>query len=261
MAKRRVRRSAEETRALMVAEGVRQLQERGVGLGVEHITLEGAFVALDIPRSSSHAAWSIDENYSPQELFRRAVLQQWLLNRESSIFADSTHEAVAALCSDPEYPPSEGSIIRTAIQAAFSAGIAPTRGEGRGDGDFLSTDLALRFAIASQPISERDEEIAEWVRAGEKANREERVDDSFRPLAELLGYRPKPEFGDDVYRLFAIVAAALVEGIGLRHRLVPEWELDQPLTEAPEGEADVTLIGLCMEALVPVFFERVPEAG
>ena len=244
----------------MVAQGLRQLQERGVGLGVDHITLEQTFLALDIPRSSSHAAWSIDDDYSPQELFQRTVVKEWLLERHNTYFADSTREALVELFADPDRTPSAGSIIRTAVQAAFAAAIEPAVGNERGDGGFISTDSALRFALASQTRAERDDEIADWVRSSEIAKREARVEDSFRPLAELLGLRPKPEYGEDVYRLFATVVASLIEGVSLRHRLVPEWGLDQPLVEAPEGEASITLLGTCIEALVPAFFEKIPEA-
>ena len=243
----------------MVAEGLRQLQERGVELGIEHLTLESAFLALEIPRSSSHAAWSIDDDYTPQETYQRAVLKKWLLERESSIFADSAREALMALYADPASPPSEGSIMRTAIQAAFAAGMGLTGAIERGDGDFLSTDLALRFALISQSPPERDSEIEDWVSSGERTNRHARIEDSFRPLAQVMGYRPRPEFGERAFLIFAIVSAALVEGIGLRHRIMPEWELDQPLLETEEGEAPKELIGICIEALVPVFFEKIPK--
>jgi len=260
MEKRRVRRSAEDTRQLMIAEGVRQLQERGVGLGVDHLTLESAFVRLDIPRSSSHAAWSTDEAFTPQETYQRAVLREWLLHRESTIFADSAREALLELFADNDGKPSAGSVIRTAIQAAFAAGIGLSEDVVRGDGDFLTTDLALRFALVSQASAERDSDVSEWVRSSELANREARILDSYRPLADLLGYRPRPEFGDAAFTFFAIAVASLVEGIGLRHRILPELELGKPVLDAPDREAPMELIGVCVEALVPVFFEKVPAS-
>ena len=62
--KSRVRRSAEETREVLVAEGLRQLQVRGLQVGMDHVTLEVACANTDVPRSSSHAAWSIDDDFA-----------------------------------------------------------------------------------------------------------------------------------------------------------------------------------------------------
>jgi len=242
----------------MVAEGLRQLQDRGIEPGVDHLTLESAYVALDIPRSSSHSAWSIDDGHTPQATYQRAVLKAWLIGRESTMFADSAATALIELFDTTEGRPTDGSIMRTAIQAAFATGIGQV-GEDRSDGDFLTTDLALRFAIASQSPVDRDPKVEDWLRQGEVSNRQNRIEDSYRPLGELLGVRPKEKFGDRAYELFAIAAAAIVEGIGLRHRILPELELDKPLFPVPDGEAPTELVGLCVEAIVWAFFERIPD--
>ncbi len=67
--KSRPRRSAQETRRVLVAEGLRQLELVGMDFGVEHLTLEAACALTNVPRSSSHAAWAIDDEYAPQALF------------------------------------------------------------------------------------------------------------------------------------------------------------------------------------------------
>lgn len=242
----------------MVAEGLRQLQQQGVGLGLDQITLETAYMAADIPRSSSHSAWAIDAGHSPQITFQRAVLKAWLLERESSLFADAAQAALVELFADPNVQPTASAIVRTAIHGAFEAGFGLSDGVERNVGDYLSTDLALRYAIASQPGDRRDDEIMGWLRTGEVANRQDRIEDSYKPLAELIGMRPKAEYGETAYVLFGVVVASLVEGIGLRNRILPEMNLDKPLIPTPAGEPLAMLIGLCVEAIVPVFFELVP---
>lgn len=237
----------------MVAEGLRQLQEHGVGLGVEHLTLESAYLAVDVPRSSSHSAWAIDDAHSPQETYQRAVLKAWLLDRESSMFADAATEALGVLFADEANPPTASTIVRTAIQAAFVAGYGIDSDDG--DGDYLSTDLALRYAIASPPRDQRDAEILGWLQTGEKANRADRIEDSYKPLGVVLGVQPKAQFGEAAYQLFAVAVASLVEGIGLRQRILPELGLDKPVYPVADGEAPPMLIGLCVEALIPTFFE------
>jgi len=242
----------------MVAEGLRQLQARGVRLGVEHLTLEEAYVALDIPRSSSHSAWAIDEQYLPQETYQRAVLKAWLVERESSLFADAAADALTELFARNESP-SMAAIVRTAVQAAFIAGNGLGE-DGDGVGDYNSTDLALRFAIVSPAEDERDGEILGWLRAGELTNRANRIADSYKPLAELLSLRPRPEYGEAAYMYLAIAVASLVEGIGLRNRILPEFGLDQPLFDTPEGDPPALLIGVCVESMVDCFFEPISVA-
>ena len=259
MRKSRARKSAQETRDLMVAEGLKQLQLQGVGVGLDRITLESACNAADIARSSSHSAWAIDDENTPQVTYQRAVLRAWLLDRESSLFADAAQNALVELFADPENPPAASMIIRTAVHASFEAGFGINDPNERNVGDYLSTDMALRYAIASQPPDRQDGEALGWLRQGEVKNRLNRVEDSYKPLGTLLGMQPRPELGELAYELFGVVVAALVEGIGLRNRILPEMNLDKPLFDTPIGEPPAFLIGMCVEALVPVFFVPVPE--
>lgn len=259
--KARVRRTAKQTRQILVAEGLRQLQAHGVQIGLDHITLEAACAATDVPRSSSHSAWAIDDEYTPQALFQRTVLNAWLTTREDSMFAVAAQDALVDLYKEPDSDPAPAEVVRAAIQAAFFEGFNAGARADNGGGAYLSTDLAIRFAIASQPNSERDEEILAWLREGEVGNRSDRIDDSYKPLGALLGMQPRPEYGERAYVLFGIAIAALVEGIGLRHEILPELGLDQPLVPTPEGGVDALLIGVCVDALVPAFFEPIPSEG
>ena len=243
----------------MVAEGLRQLQANGVGIGLADITLENACVNADIARSSSHSAWAINDDYTPQVTYQRAVLKAWLLTREKSMFADAAQGELLELFADPDNPPSSSAIIRKASQAAYEAGYGLRDDGERTAGDYLSSDMALRYAIASHPPERQDTEALGWLREGEVMNRRDRVEDSYKPFGELLGLQPKPEIGELAYELFGLAVAALVEGVGLRNHILPEMNLDKPLYPTPEGEAPAFLIGLCVEALVPVFFEPMTE--
>ena len=261
MRKSRVRKSAEETRDLMVAAGLHQLQLEGIGLGLDRITLEAACVAADIPRSSSHSAWAIDDTYSPQVTYQRAVVRAWLLEREDSLFADAAQKALVDLFADPADPPSASAIVRTSIQSAFEAGFGIGDPDKASEGDYLSTDLALRYAIASRPDDGTDDEIADWLQQGETSNRRDRIEDSYKPLGTLLGMQPKEAFGELGYELFGIVVASLVEGIGLRNRILPDLNLGQTRYSIGAGEHPATILEMCVEAMVPIFFEPIPAGG
>ena len=76
-------------------------------------------------------------------------------------------------------------------------------------------------------------------------------------MGELLGMKPRAEYGERAYVLFGIAIAALVEGIGMRHAILPELELDKPIFPAVGDDEPTMLIGACCEALVDSFFEPI----
>ncbi len=250
----RRRRSAEETRELLVAEGLTQLQNRGVHIGLDHITLESACAATDVARSSSHAAWANDDGYSPQSLFQRTVLRAWLTSQEDTLFADAAQDAVMKALDQWGEALTKGDIIRFAIQAAYLAGSTSDDGA---EGDFLSTDLAIRHSIASRPDSERDVEMLGWFQHADVDNRNQRIEDTYKPMGELLQMEPRPEYGESAYQHFAIAVAALTEGIALRRSVMPHLKLDDPIKDVPGENAPALLIGVCVEALVEAFFRPI----
>ncbi len=222
--------------------------------GVEHLTLEAACAVTNVPRSSSHAAWAIDDDYAPQALYQRTVLQEWLANREGSTFSGAAERALTHAFDKYGDALSRNDIIRTAIQAALEAGLSPDeRGEGSG---LLSTDMAIKHTLASQPVASRDPEIVAWVSNAEMRNRAERIEDSYRPLSDLLGLTPRLEYGQAAYGHLAVAVAALTEGIMMRELVSPELGLASGLVRNSEADVvEATLLGVCVEALVEKFFE------
>jgi hypothetical protein len=255
--KSRTRRSAEETRSVMLDAGMAQLEREGVQYGLEHLTLEAAYLATDVPRSSSHAAWAIDDDYSPQTLYQRTVMRRWLEEREGLLFADAAETALLAAFTEHGDSLSRGEIIRVAIQAAIAAAVEPDE-NGVGSG-FLSSDMALKHALASQPVDARDPEVTEWVRRTEVEQRTSRVNDTYRRLAELLSMRPRDEYGDDAFQHLALAIAGLTEGITMRHLVLPEHEYATRSVRKDSSPIPTTLLGVCVEALVDEFFEPIDE--
>jgi hypothetical protein len=71
--------------------------------------------------------------------------------------------------------------------------------------------------------------------------------------------RPKEVYGDKAYVFLGIVIASLIEGIGLRNSILPELELDKPPFDGAAGDVPTLLIGACVEAIIPVFFETIGD--
>ena len=234
----------------MLKSGVAMLQRHGIEIGVDGLTLEAVCLDQDIARSSSHAAWAIDDQFSPQETFQRAVLQLWLRETEGTLFAQAASESIAEVLSDD--PDNLPLAFQRGAESAFLEGVK--RYEA-GEGDFISTDMAMRFAVASQREEERDEDVFRWIQESEARNRHDRINDLYKPLGELLGVSPKPGLGEDAYQFYAMVVAALLEGFTLRRYLSPEFDCLRTIGPAEEGGYDESVIAACVKALIPVFFE------
>ena len=253
----RIRRSAEETRELMVEAGFEILQHSGLTLGLDHVTLEAACRAKDIPRSSSHSAWSTDENFSPQEVFRRTVVKAWLFEREGSLFQGAARDAAIERAAElGDISPEE--FNRVGSMAAFELAL---RANPHGIGDYLSTDLAIRYALASQPIDDRDQEMFGWLSDGERNFRDQLVEDIYKPLCDLLNYVPRPEFGEDAYRLYAVVIGSLIEGLSLRALLLPELNLIGPIPGTENDSVPMSVFAACTEAVLNLFFQQAPDVS
>ncbi len=237
----------------MLAAGVAQLEREGVQYGLEHLTLEAACLATDVPRSSSHAAWATNDDYTPQTLYQKTVMQSWLEEREGLLFAEAAETALTKAFAEHGDGLSRGEIIRVAIQAAIAAAVEPDE-NGVGSG-FLSSDMALKHALASQPTGQRDPEVEAWVRTTEVEQREKRIDDTYRRLADLLGMKPRADYGDAAFEHLALAIASLTEGITMRHLVLPEREYATRSIRDDGSAIATTLLGVCVEALVDEFFE------
>jgi len=242
----------------MVQHGLRQLENDGVEIGLDHLTLEDARLAADVPRSSSHSAWSISDRWAPQETYQRAVIERWFSVRQDRLFADASTEAIQRYLRSSDGDLSSKAIMRVAVQAAVDE--ASSEDEDGQRNAFLSTDMALRHALASQPEARRDGEVLGWARAGERINQDRRIANNYKPLGEFLGLRPRPEFGDDAYRYLAVGIASIVEGVSLRHVLFPENGLaDNLILDEGPDQGPATLACICIEALTERFFEPDPD--
>lgn len=238
---------------MLVAEGLRQLELVGMDFGVEHLTLESACAVTNVPRSSSHAAWAIDDDYTPQALFQRTVLREWMAIREESTFAGAAEKALAEAFELHGDQLDRHDVLRVAIQAALEEGLSPDE-QGDGNG-LLSTDMAIKHTLASQPVGSRDPEIVQWARDAELKNRAQRIEDSYRPIGELLEMEPRPEYGEAAYEHLALAIAALTEGVTMRELVLPDLDIARaPIRPAGPTGIPATLLGVCVEALVDKFF-------
>jgi len=257
--KSRPRRSAEETRRVLVEQGMRHIESVGLDFGFDHLTLEQACVEANVPRSSSHAAWAIHDDFAPQALYQRSVLEAWLAARKNRTFAEAVNAELQRAFERHGDVLTQDDVLRIAGQAALEADVHEH--EDHTSTGVLAADVAIRHTLASQPVERRDPDIAQWVASSEANNRAARIADIYRPLAELLQIEPRPEYGDDAFDHLAVSIAAVREGIVMRASVASDPSVvRRSIRNGDTRGIPATLMGVCVEALVDKFFQPRSEA-
>lgn len=204
--RQRTRQSAQETKAALIAAGLEQLIADGFSLGLDHITLERALRHAGLPRSSAYNVWAAGEGSpSPQEQFQREVLHRLLFDHLSGReFNEITTAAAEALRdADPDAPTS--AVLSELVRRAGKANIDATA-----TSEFWRLRIAAQNASAHLDGKPGYEDVRRWITEAEEGWRERLIDEIYRPLTQVLGLQPRPEFGDRAWELLAIAAGALI---------------------------------------------------
>lgn len=251
----RKRLSADETRVRLIEAGLDALAENGLSIGLESVTLDTAVRDAEVSRSSAYAVWSIDEELSPQSMFQRAVLKQAVVERKETIARTqkTALEVLDRLGADV----SPAALLRELARV--------TGGENaRAVAESRSWQLvvALRSVLHSAPDHSRDEELAEWMSESERLYREETIRTVYEPVAEILGIRPRPEYGEMAWHYGEIAAASLSEGLAPRYFMDTREYLDGIERLGPTGHVESwSLFSIVLETIITTFFEPIdPEA-
>lgn len=254
VARTRRRLSAEETRERLLDAGVEALARNGMSIGMDAVSLEAAVREADVSRSSAYAAWSSGDEYSPQSLFQRAVLKRAVGERKATI--ERTHASILDIVESLGATTTPAQLLREMCRVAGGIN-ARVVAESRS----WQLVVGLRSVLNSVPADRRDDELADWVSDSEDAYRIETIDTIYRPLATLLGLRPRPEYGDRAYHYGEIAAAALAEGLAPRYFMRSVEYLDGIQRLEPRGGSQPwSLFSIGFESIVMTFFEPVdPE--
>jgi len=232
-----------------------------MSVGLDAVTLEQAVRDADVSRSSAYAALSGDDQYSPQDMFQRAVLRRAIDERDITI--QRLQEVVAGVIAEHGETMTSRQLLREMIRVGAGTNI-----EAVADSPSWQLVTALRAVLHSTSGRDRDEDLATWMDASEEELRDSTIAGVYRPLAEIAGLEPRPEYGELAYQYGEIGSAALSEGLAMRYSLAARRHLDGLPHRLDPGN-DWTLYALLFEQIVQTFFlpigrdtwdEDVPDA-
>lgn len=227
----------------------------GLTVGLDHLRYEEVIVHAGVPRSGAYRC------FPTKDLFYARLL---------CTLADSSWAGVAAF---------DAATISTAVRvvlerrdelgtAAGRAAVTMDAARRAAERNFHSlvttpgwrTYIALNATLLSMPEGDLKTDLATSLRAAETKFIEQMAS-FYRAMGQVVGTRLRPEFDDD-YRPMAALAAAVLEGLGLRHALSPEIASRRfasgPIDVGREG-AEWTLGAIGYAAIIQSMTEPDPD--
>lgn len=247
----------EETRQRLVDAGIAALQERGLTVGLDSVSLETAYIDADVPRSSAYAAWAEagEATQTPQEAFRRAVLFEAIRHPvDDDEIHETTQEMAEVDISGLHGTPEQRAATRQElIRIAGAANARTVQNSWR-----WWITSAVHSSLASLPEGERDEELLSELARIETEFEEDSLRSIHQPYMELFNYRPRFTVdGGDSMRAYTMLASALGEGLARRY-LFPTSPHDPMAVRLDGDDNPWTLFALGLDALISFFFEETP---
>lgn len=223
------RRTAEETKQLLLDVGIRMLYERGVDIGVAHIKLSDVVAAAGLTTGAAYRCWDNQEAFH-RDLAVAAVL--WRDGPPTAVTAGHVAEQV-----DERAPLAE--LIRTATEPNLFR---------------YPENTAFLTIIGLRACGPTDEVLAEAGRQRFETAIEGYTD-LYDALARRYGRRLRPPY---TMRHVALVLAALSEGFALQAMSgMPHPHVER--ADAPPGVgSDWPLLACAIEAIVEEFTEPEP---
>jgi len=223
------RRTAEQTRRLIIDAALQLLLERGASAGVQHIRLQEVLRTVGLTSGAAYRIWA------DQDEFHRDLAVEMMGLRVSA----PTASATAAIAGFVEHGGTADDVIRAATRDHVEYAAQFHRRPESQDSHVFITALALRTAAGSWPE----------LRAAAAARHEESIDAFSRFYSELMtrfGIRMREPF---TVRDLAEAMAALGEGFAVR----AAEGLEHPVIELGDDPTEWTLFGIAARGLVDAF--------
>ena len=254
-------RRAEELRELLVTEGVQLLLEADLADG-EAVTFARVFERVE---QSGHArvtkgsvlgpgrVWSSQKDFQREvETATAALLRDIGGEMTASLEAATEVLATADLASEPGRIAAVHQLCRAAGTAYFTELLTSRTWK-------LWVGLWGKTAASSGDINA--EGLGASLRSAQLGTLDRLVEELYRPLAQVVGFRGKPEYGstDEALRAMSIAIVGLTDGMAIHHRLFPEHfnPLDRPT--GPGGEPQAWHpFAVALEAIILQFIEPDP---
>ena len=216
-----MRRTLDETRALLLDTGLRMLYAKGLFVAVTHVRLADVANEADLTTGAAYRIWERQEDFH-RDLAVAAVRHRDIDSIQATV--ERVRQAIA-----------DKAPLAEVLRLGAQAGLYP-----HGPTDPFLITLALRAASGNVP------EVAEASRL-RHAESMAAFEGLYRALLQHYGRRMRPPFGIEA---LSHALAALSEGFamqtmsGVTH---PTYELDR---NDPKVGREWTLIGVAVETLV-----------
>lgn len=242
--------SLEEARSKALQSGIRYVENVGLALGMTAGVIERICDGAGVTSAQFMKLWASNDEFFT-DLFVE-LANQAQVDRADSETLLTTWQYISGRTGDLNS--AEGrrqvllDVIRTAAEYNFDVVTASSK---------WRTYAAISTTISSWPTSESRTRVIDALRASELAF-VETMESFYRNVLPTLGFRLKPEFGND-YQPFVVATASVIEGLGIVRASVPA--LVQTHFDLPNNGGEVTwsVAALAFVGVLDAFIEPDPE--
>ncbi|MDA0634246.1 TetR/AcrR family transcriptional regulator [Nonomuraea sp. MCN248] len=251
--RRRPRLSDQETRRRMLDAALALVEQDGLTVGLDHISVEDVIQRAGVSRTAVYRRWPY------KDLFHADLLRELARGAApaSAVDEEATRRLLGSVldgrAAEPATPQGRHDLLTEMLRVSAADDFeAIHRSAG------WRTYLALQATFLSLPDGELRADVGEALRLSE-SRFVDRVARGWELVATALGYRPRPEAGGG-FPLIATLACASMRGLVLMALPDPEL-LTRRVPANPTGAstpADWSLIGLAAAGIGVTFLELDP---
>ncbi|GAA3394987.1 TetR/AcrR family transcriptional regulator [Cryptosporangium minutisporangium] len=252
--RRRRRLSDEETARRVLDAALAMVHRSGLTVGLDHISFEDVIREAGVSRTAAYRRWPY------KDLFFGDLLRALASGAApaAAVSAETSRALIASVVADRSGDLSSPEGRRDLVSELIRLGAASDQQAIRESPEWR-TYLALQATFLSLPLGALRDEIHAALGRSEQGF-VDRIAQGWQSLAELLGFRLRPESGGD-YTVIATLASGQVRGLALMELSHPDL-VNRRSTGNPTGAstaADWSLAGLGAASIAMTFLEPDPD--
>jgi AcrR family transcriptional regulator len=246
----RSRAPKDEVRTALLETALAHVQENGLTVGFDHLSLDDLVREAGVPRSSVNRIWESKEAFFEDLLSE--VANQVSPGRADEESLVATWEYLGFRADELRTP--EG---RRRILVDVTGLAAEQNFEAVTSSVQWRTYVALSSTASSFPDTRVRDRILEALRNSELAFLDQ-MEVFYRNIVPAVGYRLRPDLNDD-WRPLVVAAAAIIEGLGIARSTIPDLVEGRYNVDNEGRPAEISLAAISYHAIISSFIVPDPN--
>ncbi|MFB2555236.1 TetR/AcrR family transcriptional regulator [Herbiconiux liangxiaofengii] len=246
----RPRAPKDDVRTALIEAGLARVQENGLTVGFEHLSLDSLIKEAGVARSAVFRVWETKEAFFEDLLTE--VANQVSPGRADEESLVATWEYLGFRADELRTPEGRRRIL---------VDVTGLAAEQNFEAVTSSVQWRSYVALSSTALSYADvrvrERIIEVLRDSELAFLDQ-MEVFYRNIVPAVGYRLRPDLNDD-WRPLVVAAAAIIEGLGIARTTIPDLVEARYQVDNEGRPAEISLAAISYHAMITTFIVPDPN--